>query len=165
MKTIFKVLILAILSALTSTICFAAMGIAFVSKERAKELGIEVRGIANGPKEATIVLKFKPEGKLKLFRHVSLEIRDGDNFLLGWTPLKDERTSSASVVVSLMANRAFLEKVTLRIVSGEVGNYGGHDVRVADFVDLKNLTDKLPDKPQATNLTNPESRKLPASSQ
>jgi len=118
--------------------CLAMISVGKVSKERAKELGIELRAKANGPNEAWIELEFKPEGKLAGFKHVSLEITDGKQFQLGWTPLKDERTSTGSVVVRLMGNRAFLEKVTLRIVRGATEEVGD-DLRIKDFVDLKEL--------------------------
>jgi hypothetical protein len=147
MKTAFTTTVAAALFAIASSPCFALMGIAFVSKERAKELGIEIRASPSGPKAASIRLHFKPTGELKLFHHVSLEIQDGETFLLGWTPLKDERTANGNVVASLMANRELLEKVTLRVVVGEPGNYGGYDMRVKDFVDLKNLDDQPPKKP------------------
>ena len=52
--------------------------------------------------------------------------------------MKDERQPSGSVIVRVMGNRAFLEKVTLRVVVGALGEEG-HDLRVKDFVDLKNL--------------------------
>ena len=121
--------------------CPAMISIENVTKERAKELGIEIRATANGPKEAWIELELRPEGKLKGFDHVSLEIRgdnEGKEFLLGWTPLESKRTSTGTVVVRVMANRAFLEKVTLRVVCGVTGNEG-HDLRVKDFVDLAGL--------------------------
>jgi len=94
--------------------CLAMISVRNVSKDQAKELGIELRAKPNGPNEAWIELEFKSEGKLADFHHVSLEIRDGEQFQLGWTPLKDERTSTGSVIVRLMGNRAFLEKVTLK---------------------------------------------------
>jgi hypothetical protein len=111
-----------------------------VTTAKAKQLGIELTAKANGPKEAWIKLEFKPEGPLKDFQHVSLEIRDGDHFLLGWAPLKDKRSASGTVVVGVMANRDFLNKVTLRIVTGATDDVG-HDLRVKDFFDLKNSTD------------------------
>jgi hypothetical protein len=116
----------------------AMISVESVSKARAKELGIEVRGKPNGPREASIELEFKPEGELANFEHVSLEISDGDQFQLGWTPLKDRRTRTGSVLVRVMGNRAFLEKVTLRILRGPMGDVG-HDLRIKDFVDLKEL--------------------------
>jgi len=83
-------------------------------------------------------LEFKPEGGLADFKHVSMEVSDGDKFLLGWTPLKDERLDSGRVIVRVMGNRDFLEKVTLRIVTGTFGE-SGNDLRIKDFVDLKQL--------------------------
>jgi hypothetical protein len=118
--------------------CLAVISVGNVSKERAKELGIELRAKPNGPNEAWIELEFKPEGKLANFKHVSLEVADGEQFQLGWTPLKDERTSTGSVIVRLMGNRAFLEKVTLRVVRGDFGDHGD-DLRIKDFVNLKEL--------------------------
>src|SRR3954452_14859108 len=65
--------------------CRAMISIRNVTKDQAKELGIELRAKANGPNEAWIELEFKPEGKLAGFKHVSLEIADGEKFYLGWT--------------------------------------------------------------------------------
>jgi hypothetical protein len=133
-------LLLAALALLTATAgtCMAMISVETVTPARAKELGIEVRGIANGPSEAWIELEFRPEGKLDKFEHVSLEIRDGKQFQLGWTPLKSVRTGAGTVVTRVMGNRAFLENVTLRVVRGATGEVG-HDLRVKDFVDLKAL--------------------------
>jgi len=137
MKTTVCFAVLVLFVAASGT-CMAVISVGKVSKARAKELGIEVRAKPNGPKEAWIELEFKPEGELADFKHVSLEIADREQFQLGWTPLKDERTSTGSIVVRLMANRAFLEKVTLRVVCGFNGGKG-HDLWVKDFVDLKEL--------------------------
>ena len=144
MKTIPHLAALAILLVAASGRCLAMISVENLTKDRAKELGIELRGKANGPKEAWIELELRPEGKLKAFDHVSLEIRgddEGKEFLLGWTPLQSQRTSTGSVIVRLMANRAFLEKVTLRVVCGAMGEEG-HDLRVKDFVDLKTLPER-----------------------
>ena len=141
MKTLPHLAALVLVLVATSGRCLAMIEIENVTKDRAKELGIELRGKANGPKEAWIELELRPEGKLKAFHHVSLEIRgddEGKEFLLGWTPLESKRTSTGIVVVRVMANRAFLEKVTLRVVCGAMGEEG-HDLRVKDFVDLAGL--------------------------
>src|ERR1044072_4342482 len=116
--------------------CLALIETRNVSKDLAKEMGVGLREKPNGPNEAWIELKFKHEGKLADFKHVSLEIRDDKQFQLGWTPLKDERTSTGSVIVRLMGNRAFLEKVTLGVVRGGFGDHGD-DLRIKDFVNLK----------------------------
>ncbi len=127
-----------VLLVVSSRPCMGEIVVENVSKARAKELGIDLTATANGPKQAWIKLEFKLHGELKDFQHVSLEIRNGDQFLLGWTPLKDTRSNSDSVVVGLLANRVFLENVTLRVVTGATGDVG-HDLRVKDFVDLKIL--------------------------
>ena len=127
-------------------------------------MGIEIRATANGPKAATIQLEFNPD-RFKDFNHVSLEIRDGEKFLMGYTSLKERRTASGTIVVGLMANREFLEKVTLTIVTGTSGllDLTGHELRVRDFVDLKNLDQKPPSQAAPpTPGTNDQSRGLPA---
>jgi hypothetical protein len=115
--------------------CFALMGIDHVSKERAKEMGIEVRLTDSGPKDFWVELEFKPEGKLKDYSHVSLEIRDGDKLLVGYAALQEKRTDSGSVVVRFMADRAYLDKITLSVVAGFPTNMTGHELRVKDFVE------------------------------
>jgi hypothetical protein len=137
MKTTTSLAVLTLLVAACGT-CLAMISVRSVSKNEAKELGIELRAKPNGPNGAWIELEFKPEGKLADFKHVSLEIRDDKEFQLGWTPLKDERTSSGSVIVRLNGNRAFLEKVTLRVVRGDFADRGD-DLRIKDFVNLKEL--------------------------
>ena len=135
MKAIFNISILTFLFMATSSPCFAMMSIAHVSKERAKELGMEIRAKANGPNVVWVELEFKPVGQLKDFSHVSLEIRDEKKFLLGYTALREKRTSSGSVVVTFMANRAYLEKITLSVVVGEPMNMAGYELRVKDFIE------------------------------
>ena len=115
-----------------------------VSVERAEELGITLRAKPGGPKHAWIELEFKPEGTLSKFQHVSLEISDGDQLGLGWTPLKDTRTSNGSVIVRVMGSRKFLENVTLRVVCGELRAVSGLDVKIKDFVDFDNLPQSKP---------------------
>lgn len=126
----------AVLLVAAPTPCFALMGIDQVSEERAKELGIEIRVTAAGPNAVWLELQFKAEGKLKDFSHVSLEIRDGERLLMGYAPMQEKRSSSGSVVVRFMVDRAFLEKVTLSVVEGFPSNMTGHELRVKDFVEL-----------------------------
>jgi hypothetical protein len=120
-----------------ATPCFALMRIDQITKEQAKELGIELRIKGTGPIEVWVELEFKAEGKLKEFRHVSLEIREGDKLLVGYAPLRGQPDDSGRVHVGFMANRAYLEKITLRVVTGVSRDMAGHDLRVRDFVDLK----------------------------
>jgi hypothetical protein len=137
MKRVLHLSAILLLISVTSR-CMAEISVETLSKARAKELGIELRAQANGPKEAWIELEFRPEGQLKDFSHVNLEIRDGDQFLLGWTPLQAKRSDNGKLKVNLMANRTFLQKVTLRIVTG-LPEDAGHDLRIMDFIDLQNL--------------------------
>jgi hypothetical protein len=164
MKTKINISILAFLLGVASSPCFAMMGIKFISKERAKELGIEMRGTPSGPKAAMIALEFSPE-KFKDFNCVYLDVRDGQKFLMGWTPLKEKRTKSGTIVVGLTADREFLEKVTLTIVTGTSGlsDLTGHELRVRDFVDLKNLNDAQKKHAPASGGAKDESKGLPAS--
>jgi len=115
------------------------MEIEQVSKGRAKQLGIEIRAKANGPNDAWIELEFKPKGELKDFVHVSLEIREGEKFLLGYSPLKEKRSNSGSIVVSFLVDRAYVEKIRLSVITGQPMNYTGHELQVKDFVDLGKL--------------------------
>jgi hypothetical protein len=144
MKTIHYLAFLILFVAAQNT-SWARFSVRNVSKEQAKELGIELRAKALGPKNAWIELEFKAEGKLADFLHVSIKVADGDKFALGWTPLKDRRTSSGSVLVRVMGSRSFLERVSLRIVHGAFGG-AGVDVDIRKFVDLDKLTVAPPKK-------------------
>ena len=117
--------------------CLALMGIAHVSEGRAKEMGIEVRSRAAGPNAVWVELEFETEAELKSFSHVSLEIREGKKLLVGYAALRERRSDSGTVVVSFMASRAYLDRITLRIVVGAARSMAGHDLRVKDFVDLR----------------------------
>jgi hypothetical protein len=116
--------------------CFALMGISYITRDQAKELGIEIRVQPNGPREVWIEMEFKIQGRLKDFDHVSLEIREGDKLLIGYASLREERSATGTAKVHFMANRAFLDKVTLSIVTGFPSNYSGNELRLKDFVEL-----------------------------
>lgn len=153
-RSVIASLVLTLVMLLTfSGRCFALMGISPVSRERAKELGMEIRVTKNGPVEVGVELEFKAAGELKNFDHVSLEIEDGKKFLLGWTALKERRTNSGSVVVGFLANRAFLDKVTLRVVvqvgppaPGGPGEMDGYDLTLRDFLEPADSAEKPADK-------------------
>ena len=133
-KTLLNLSVLTVLFFAASSHCFAMISLASVSKQQAKELGMEIRLKDNGPNEVWVELEFKTEGKFKDFNHVSLEIGEEKTLLLGWSPLKEERTSSGGVVVRFLANRAYLDKITLRVVVGSL-SATGYDLRVRDFVE------------------------------
>lgn len=101
-------------------------------------MGLEIRARPAGPDAAWLELEFKPEGKLKHFSHVEIQINDGDKPLVAYAGLRERRTSSSSVVVMFMASRAYLEKITLELVMRD-GDDLGYDLRVKEFVDLKKI--------------------------
>src|SRR5262245_9091552 len=123
MKTIFNPSVLALLLVVAPSPCFALRSIALVSKEQAMEMGMQVRASAAGPDAAWVELEFKPEGKLKAFSHVEMEIFEGEKLLIAYAALQEKRSSSGSVVVRFMANRAFLEKVSFCVVAGLDSGY------------------------------------------
>ena len=134
MKTIFNIAILALLLAVAPSPCFALRSIGFVSKKEAKELGMDLRFKAHGTNEVWVELEFKTEGKFKNFSHVELEIREEKKLLLGWAPLKEKRTNSGSVIIHFLADRAYLDQISLCVVVGDFGD-GGWELRVKDFVE------------------------------
>jgi hypothetical protein len=134
MKTIFKTSVLAVLL-LTPGLCFGLMGLKPVSKEQAKELGLELRFLGSGTNGFWVELEFKTEGKLKDFDCVDLEIAEGEKLLLGWAPLRERRSDSGSVVVRFLADRAYLDKIILRAVTGPAMMQTGYDLRLKDFIE------------------------------
>jgi hypothetical protein len=137
MKATFNIAVLAVLLVAPSP-CFAAWDVEIVSKDRAKELGMEVRS-SGGPKHARVELVFKIEGKLKDFSRVDLRVGQGENLLLT-APLREDRSKPGLVAVSFTADLAQLDKLTLRvIVPFRDGGAGGtiYEIRVKDFVELK----------------------------
>ena len=136
MKTTLAISVLTLLLVTTPSVCFAMMSIEHVSKERAKELGMEIRTKQAGPDGARIELEFETKGELKSFVRVDLEIREGEKSWLSAT-LREEQSKSGRVVVSFAADRVNLDKITLRVVVGAPMNLTGYDIRVKDFVELE----------------------------
>ena len=141
MRTGFNVLAVAIFLALTPNPCFAVWDIEIVSKERAKELGLEVRSTAAGPNHVQVELEFKAEGKLKYFSQVDLRLGKGDNLAVA-APLREDRSKPGRVAVSFSAYLAQLDKLTLRVmVPFRDGGAGGtvYELPVKDFVEMKRV--------------------------
>ena len=139
MKTILKFSVLTFLLIAASSQCFALRDLAEVSKKEAKEMGLEIRAAAAGPDAVWLELEFKTEGRLKDFNHVELEIREGEKLLVAYAALSEKRSNSGSVLVRFMANRAYLDKITLTVVTGFPSADFGNELRVKDFVDLDKL--------------------------
>jgi hypothetical protein len=146
MKTVLTILSVAIFVAVTPDPCFAVWDVVTVSKEQAKQLGMEVRSNAAGPNRVQVVLEFKVEGSLKEFdgrfrdrSYVELRIGKRDNPTMA-AMLREDRSKPGRVVVSFTTDRAQLDKLTLSVsVPGSAGTVGGtiYELRVNEFVELK----------------------------
>jgi hypothetical protein len=136
MKTNLHIFAIALALFIAPSSCFALWGIVSVTKEGAKEMGMEVRSTASGPKHLQVELEFKPEDKLKDFSHVDLRFDQGDNPTLN-VALREDRSKPGFVVVSFTADRGQLEKMKLRVFVPE--SLGGtiYDLQIKDFVELK----------------------------
>ena len=136
MKAFITIAAVAVLLVAAPGPCFALWGMATVNRERAKELGIEVRVAAAKPDQVRIEFEFKLEGELKKFDRVDLRLGDGDKPLVTAT-LKEDRSKEGRVVVSFTTDRTQLDKARLRVYVP--GGLGGtiYEVRVKDFVEMK----------------------------
>ena len=132
MKTAFSIAALAVLLTSTSP-CFALGFVKQVSKEGAKELGMEVRSTALGPNQVRVELEFSIKGQLKNFSRADLSLGEGDNPSLA-VQLHEDRSKPGQVVVSFTADRAHLDKITLRVTIVEAGR-GVYVLRIKDFVE------------------------------
>src|SRR5690348_15789803 len=99
MKTILNTVVVAVILVVAPSPCFALWGIAPVSEDGAKELGMQVRSEPAGPNHVRVELEFKSEGKLKDFSRVDLRIGEGDNPPVT-APLREDRSKPGRVVVS-----------------------------------------------------------------
>lgn len=136
MKTVFKIAAVAALLVVAPSPCFALWLIAPVSKERAKELDMEVRSEAAGPNHVRVELECNAEGALKNFSHVDLRVGQGDNPPVT-APLREDRSKPGRVVVSFTADRTQLDKLSLWVRVPELDGGTIYDLRVKDFVELK----------------------------
>jgi hypothetical protein len=136
MKTLFSISVLAVLFVAPSP-CFALTLTVPVSKERAKEMGMQVRSERTGPNHVTVELEFKIEGKLKDFSRLDLRIGESANPLVT-APLREDRSKPGRVVVSFTADRAQLDKMHLLVMVPESDGRTIYDLRVKDFVDREN---------------------------
>jgi hypothetical protein len=146
MKTAFSLAVLAVLLVAPGR-CFALWVTASVSKERAKEMGIEVRSEEARPNQVRVELEFKtegefekfiPEGKFRDFCGVELRIGDGQNPLVT-APLREDRSKPEQVpgrvVFSFTADRAQLEQLSLCVFAPESDGGTIYVLAVEDFVE------------------------------
>ena len=136
MKTILNISAVAVFLVVAPGPCFALWVIAPVSKERAKEMGMEVRSKATGPNHVIVELEFKTEGTFKDFSRVDLRVGEGDNQHVT-AALREDRSKPGRVVVSFTAERGQLDKIKLWVMVPESAGGTIYDLRVKDFVGLK----------------------------
>ena len=129
--------LLAILFLALPNWCFALISLENVTPERAKALGMEIRTNAAGPDAVRVELEFEIKGDLKDFSRVDL-IMEGEGKLLLHSTLQPDPSQPGHVVVGFAVDRSQLDKLTLRVLTGE-GLRVGHDLQVKEFVDLTKL--------------------------
>ena len=138
-KPLVRFLTAVLILAATSSVCSALEEIEIVTKERAKELGLEIRAGAAGPQAVRIELEFEAKGELQNYTRVALEMRDGERLITSST-LKEEPAKAGRMVVGFAADRASLGKIELKIVTQESPrSRSGHILRMHEFVDLTKL--------------------------
>ena len=115
--------------------CHAFESIEVVTKERAKELGMEIRASPAGPDAVRVELAFESKGELKGYSRVALEIHDEGKLHLSAT-LREEPSKPGHIVVSFAADRTRFSGLTLKVVTLSGGERVGRVLQIRDFVDL-----------------------------
>ena len=139
MKTKIGHIALALMLTLACGRCFAMMSIAQLTKEEAKKMGIELRALAAGPRDARIEMEFDTRDAFKKFNRVELELLQDGKFVV-LAPLKEERTKPDHILVGFAADRSAINKLMLRIVVSEPAMGGtGYEVPLKDFIDLDKI--------------------------
>ena len=143
MKTVLNFLAVVFLIAASGP-CFALRSIGLVSKERAKQMGIEIRSSKVNEHAVWVELEFKIEGELKNFNPergslVELKVAEGEKSLLT-TALRIKQPKPGHVVVDFSADRTQLDMITLTVVVGQGAAAGGaYELRVKDFVEVEKV--------------------------
>ena len=136
MRTLCTTLLLAFLA--LAAPCHALRGLTMITKENAKEMGIEIRVTPAGPDAVRIALEFPMKGDLKNYHQVGLELGDRDHYLLS-SALKEGPTKPGHILVSFAADRSQLDRLSLRILAGIPFSLVYYEIRLKDFVDLEKL--------------------------
>jgi hypothetical protein len=134
MRTSLQHLLTAFVLVLFAGPCLGMMSIEFVTRARAKALGMEVRTVQAGPRDLRVELEFEIKGELKDYTRVDLEIKNGNKWVSA--SLQEEKAKPGHVLVSFAADRASLDQITMRVVTrpGE-REMTGYDLRIKDFVE------------------------------
>jgi hypothetical protein len=94
--------------------CFADWGVVELSEERARELGVMVRAQDTGRTELHFTVEFKSGDDVKNIGRVDLQLGADDSPTLT-APLHVDRSKPERGIVSFTADRAQVDKLTLRL--------------------------------------------------
>ncbi|MBX7211330.1 MAG: hypothetical protein K1X78_23685 [Verrucomicrobiaceae bacterium] len=145
MKTIIHFTALALLFTLTTGHCFGMWDVEEVSRERAKELGIEIRSQPAGPGNLLVELEFPTKGKFEKFgegrsssdpSRVDLRIGTKDKLLLT-TTLREDRSKQGRIIVSFTADASQLDQISLWVLVAEGAGGQAYGLPVKDLVGSK----------------------------
>jgi len=129
----------AIFLAANANLGFALEAIEIVTPARAKELGLEIRANAAGPDAVRVELEFEAKGELQNYSRVALEIDEGGK-LFSTSTLREEPGKPGRIIVGFAADRAALNKFTLKVVTqSSPRSRVGHVLNIHEFVDLAKL--------------------------
>jgi hypothetical protein len=134
MKPLLHLSAVVILLVAVPGLCRAFESIDFVTRERAKALGLEFRANPAGPDAVRVTLEFEPKGELRHYTRVELEMYDGGQMLLSST-LREEKDKPGRIVVSFAAARTKLHNISLKVVTQDGEERTGSVIAVKDFVD------------------------------
>ena len=142
MKAIFSISAAAVLLIVAPGPCFALWGIVSVTRERAQELGLEVRTRAAAHGHIHVELEFRterefaafgPDGKFKDRSSVELRIGEKDDLTLT-AALREDRSQPGRVVVRFTASRTSLDQIIVRVMAPDQDGGTAYQLRVKDFV-------------------------------
>ena len=106
-----------------------------VSKEAAKKLGVTIRSQQNGEEGVAVWLEFNPQGELKNFTRVELEITAAGKSLVH-APLLTSRPTEDNVSVHFSADPAYLATSELTIlVQDEKDTRLVYQFKLKDFIE------------------------------
>ena len=142
MKAILSISAATVLLIVAPGPCFALWGIVSVTRDRAQELGLDVRTKAAAHGHILVELEFKTEGEFAAFSpdgrfkdRSSVELRIGERDRLTVTaPLREDRSQPGRVVVRFTAGRTSLDQITLRVMAPDQDGGTAYQLQLKDFV-------------------------------
>jgi hypothetical protein len=158
MRTIINFVILNLLLFAASSQCFAMIFHEPVSKERAKELGMEIRWKGDGTNTVWVELEFQTEGPFKSFaddylkKHSRVELRMVEGLSAA---LREDRSKPGRILVSFTAARAQLDQLSLWVRLPAFSGETLYTLSVKDFVEpakSANSATPLPNQPANAQL-------------